>query len=55
MPTVAPVAVPDALQWHLDGDTLTIVDADKLKSLSHDENAPWFDKRDSIKKIIITS
>lgn len=51
--TVAPVA--DGLHWQLDGDTLTIIDADKLKSLSHDENAPWYDKRESIKKIIITS
>lgn len=41
--------------WQLDGDTLTIISADKLKSLSHDENAPWYDKRESIKKIIIKS
>ena len=41
--------------WHFDGDTLTIISADKLKSLSHDENAPWYDKRESIKKIIIKS
>lgn len=41
--------------WHIDGDTLTIFDADKLKSLSHDENAPWYDKRDSIKRIVIES
>ena len=40
--------------WHLDGDTLTIISADKLKSLSHDENAPWYDRRESIKKIIIS-
>ena len=41
--------------WHIDGDTLTIISADKLKSLSHDENTPWYDRRESIKKIIIES
>ena len=44
-----------AQNWHLDGDTLTIVDADKLKSLLHDENFPWYDRRESIKRIVITS
>ncbi len=39
--------------WHLDGDTLTITDADILKRLAHDQMAPWFDKRDTIRKIII--
>ena len=51
IPTVAPV--PDGLQWRLDGDTLTIIDADKLKSLSHDKNAPWYDKREAIKRVVI--
>ena len=41
--------------WHLDGDTLTIISTDKLKSLSHDESSPWYDRRESIKKIIIES
>lgn len=41
--------------WHLNGDTLTIISAEKLKSLSHDENAPWYGSRESIKKIIIKS
>lgn len=44
-----------AQMWHLDGDTLTIIDADKLKNLSHAENSPWYDSRDMIKRIVITS
>lgn len=45
----------EKFSWQIDGETLTIIDTDKLKSLTHDENFPWYDRRESIKRIIIES
>ena len=41
--------------WQLDGDTLKICGAGSVEKIFCDETAPWYDKRESIKKIIIES
>lgn len=41
--------------WEVDGDTLKVFGAGAAEKIFCDENAPWFDKRESIKKIFIGS
>jgi len=48
-------APKENFSWQIDGDTLTVGGTDAAKKIFCDENAPWFDKRKSIRKIIIKS
>lgn len=41
------------VSWTLDGDTLKITGSGTMDSYSYRSNAPWYDKRSSIKHIVI--
>ena len=48
-----PAPCKENFTWQIDGGTLKIIGGDALKKISCDENSPWYDERERIKKIII--